>query len=179
MKVVIDGQGGDELLGGYVTDTTFYLADRLRGGAPALPGGRSGLATEFRQLAQVDRGRLSWYALMAPRRYLRDPRARRPGPFTSQLNNVLWNGLRRYGLPEILHAEDALSMAFSVESRTPFLDHRLVEFCFSLPYDEKIADGWTKSILRRSMADVLPREILARRAKYGFARAGGHVVAPG
>ena len=168
VKVVVDGQGADELLGGYVHDTLFYLADRIRSRPPARHGGWTGLATEVRQLAQVGRTRLSWYALTAPRRYLRDPRVRRPGPFASQLNNVLWNGLCYDGLPELLHAEDALSMAFSVESRTPFLDHRLVEFCFSLPYDEKIADGWTKSLLRRSMAGVLPPEILARRAKYGF-----------
>ena len=59
-------------------------------------------------------------------------------------------------------------MAFSVESRTPFLDHRLVELCFSLPYTDKIADGWTKSILRRALADTVPAEILARRRKIGF-----------
>ena len=59
-------------------------------------------------------------------------------------------------------------MAFSVESRTPFLDHRLVELCFSLPYTDKIAGGWTKSILRRALADAVPAEILARRRKIGF-----------
>jgi len=105
---------------------------------------------------------------MAARRYWRDPRARGPRPFGSLLNNVLWNGLRQHGLPEILHSEDALSMAFSVESRTPFLDHRLVEFCFSLPSEDKISHGWTKSLLRRSMAGSVAPEILARRAKYGF-----------
>jgi asparagine synthase (glutamine-hydrolysing) len=68
----------------------------------------------------------------------------------------------------VLHAEDALSMAFSVESRTPFLDHRLVELCFSLPFTDKIADGWTKSILRRALRDDVPREILERRRKLGF-----------
>jgi asparagine synthase (glutamine-hydrolysing) len=59
-------------------------------------------------------------------------------------------------------------MAFSVESRTPFLDHRLVELCFSLPFEDKIADGWTKSLLRRALRDDVPAEILARRRKLGF-----------
>jgi asparagine synthase (glutamine-hydrolysing) len=59
-------------------------------------------------------------------------------------------------------------MAFSIESRTPFLDHRLVELCFSLPYSEKIRDGWTKSLLRRSLAGLVPQEILSRRRKLGF-----------
>ncbi|HEY8777862.1 MAG TPA: asparagine synthase-related protein, partial [Gaiellaceae bacterium] len=89
-------------------------------------------------------------------------------PYHSRLNNELWDELTTNGLPEVLHAEDALSMAFSVESRTPFLDHRLVELCFSLPYTDKIAGGWTKSILRRALADAVPPEILARRRKIGY-----------
>src|SRR5205823_5494765 len=89
-------------------------------------------------------------------------------PYRSRVNNLLWHELRREGLPEVLHAEDALSMAFSVESRTPFLDHRLVELCFSLPFTDKIAGGWTKSILRRALRDDVPPEILARRRKLGF-----------
>src|SRR5205085_1627956 len=93
---------------------------------------------------------------------------KRERPYGSALNNALWYELR-HRLPEILHVEDALSMAFSVESRTPFLDHRVVELCFSLPFHEKIRDGWTKSLLRRSLADVIPAEILARRRKVGFA----------
>jgi asparagine synthase (glutamine-hydrolysing) len=167
VKVVVDGQGGDELLAGYVQDTVFYLLDRLRQRAVS-PSRWPALARELSQFAQVEGSRRSWYALMAPRRYLRDPRARGERPFASLLNNVLWNGLRYDGLPEVLHSEDALSMAFSVESRTPFLDHRLVEFCFSLPFEDKIADGWTKSLLRRSMAGLVAPEILARRAKLGF-----------
>jgi asparagine synthase (glutamine-hydrolysing) len=166
VKVVLDGQGADELLAGYVRDTVCYLVERSRQ-ERARPWRWRALAREFSALAQVE-GSRRWYALMAPRRYLRDPRADRERPFASQLNNVLWNGLRHDGLPELLHSEDALSMAFSVESRTPFLDHRLVEFCFSLPFQEKIADGWTKSLLRRSMAGLVAPEILARRAKFGF-----------
>lgn len=81
---------------------------------------------------------------------------------------MLWDGLRHNGLPESLHSADALSMAFSVESRAPFLDHRLVELCFSLPFDDKISDGWTKHLLRRSLNGLVPREILARRKKFGF-----------
>ena len=89
-------------------------------------------------------------------------------PYRSRVNNELWDELTTNGLPEILHADDALSMAFSVESRAPFLDHRLVELCFSLPYTDKIAGGWTKSILRRALADAVPAEILARRRKIGY-----------
>jgi asparagine synthetase B (glutamine-hydrolysing) len=89
-------------------------------------------------------------------------------PFASRLNNTLWAELRHAGLPETLHSEDAISMAFSLESRPPFLDHRLVEFCFSLPYDWKMGRGWTKRLLREATADILPEPVRWRRRKLGF-----------
>lgn len=164
VTVLLDGQGGDELLAGYAHDPLYYLIDLVR--ARCRPGPRA-LARELAALAAVG-GSRRWFVAGAPRRYRRDPRAHGPRPFESMLNNVLWNGVARYGLREILHGEDALGMAFSLETRTPFLDHRLVEFCFSLPFTEKISAGWTKSLLRRSMAELLPPEILARRLKVGF-----------
>ena len=71
-------------------------------------------------------------------------------------------------MPEMLHSEDALSMAFSLESRLPFLDHRIVEFCFSLAYDHKIGAGWTKLLLRQATAGILPEPVRWRRHKLGF-----------
>jgi asparagine synthase (glutamine-hydrolysing) len=60
-------------------------------------------------------------------------------------------------------------MAHSREARVPFLDHRLVELAASLPVELKLAGGETKVVLRRALADLLPREILERRDKLGFA----------
>ena len=91
-----------------------------------------------------------------------------PNPCSGYLDKALWHDLSQVGLPETLHSDDALSMAFSLESRPPFLDHRLVEFCFSLGHGEKIRDGLTKSILRRAMKDVLPPVVLSRRDKKGM-----------
>jgi asparagine synthase (glutamine-hydrolysing) len=48
------------------------------------------------------------------------------------------------------------------------LDHRLVELCFSLPYDHKIGRGWTKLLLRESTADILPEQVRWRRRKLGY-----------
>jgi asparagine synthase (glutamine-hydrolysing) len=149
-----------------VQDVIFYLVDRIRLGSRGA-GFWWETVRQALALAGVG-GPLRWFLLAGPRGYVRDPRSQGPRPYRSLLNNVLWSGLRAHGLPEILHTEDALSMAFSIESRTPFLDHRLVELCFSLPFDEKVADGWTKSLLRRSMAGVVPPEILSRRAKFGL-----------
>ena len=91
-----------------------------------------------------------------------------PRPFRSHLNNALWNEFIHAGLREVLHGEDALSMAWSIESRHPLLDHRLVEFCFRLPYGEKIAGGRTKDVMRRAVAGRVPAGIIARRDKMGF-----------
>lgn len=165
VKVVLEGQGGDELLAGYSRYLAPYVADRLRRHAEGAPS-RRGLARELAGLAGLEIPS-SWFLLAAPWRYLRDPR-RGPGPYASAVNNMLWSELTAVGLPEALHAEDALSMAFGLESRPPFLDHRLVELCFSLPFYEKLSGGFTKSLLRRSLDGLVAPEILARRRKLGF-----------
>jgi asparagine synthase (glutamine-hydrolysing) len=63
-------------------------------------------------------------------------------------------------------------MAFSIESRVPFLDHRLVEFAFSIPNDLKINQGVTKHILRESLRGILPDAIANRMDKKGFVTPG-------
>jgi asparagine synthase (glutamine-hydrolysing) len=72
-------------------------------------------------------------------------------------------------LPSLLRFEDKNSMSFSIETRLPFLDYRVVEYAIRLPVELKIRQGWTKWLLRQAMADVLPRDIAWRRNKIGFA----------
>ena len=69
---------------------------------------------------------------------------------------------------ELLRYEDRNSMAFSIESRVPFLDHRLVEFIMSLPSNQKIQNGWTKYILRRMIDQRLNEKVVWRKDKKGF-----------
>jgi len=103
-----------------------------------------------------------------------------PRPFNSRLNNTLWQEFRFSSIPELVRMEDALGMAFSVEARSPFLDHRFVEFCFSLPPEEKIASGWTKHVLREAMRGVLPEAVRLRRDKHGLPAPNyDYMVAPG
>jgi asparagine synthase (glutamine-hydrolysing) len=71
-------------------------------------------------------------------------------------------------LPYILHSEDRHSMANSIESRVPFLDHRLVEFCLSIKDEYKIKNGKRKYLLRESMKDLIPKIIYTRYDKIGF-----------
>lgn len=71
-------------------------------------------------------------------------------------------------LPALLHVEDRVSMAHSVESRVPFLDHPLVELAATMPADVKFKDGQMKNVLKNSTAQFLPKEILERKDKMGF-----------
>ncbi len=89
-------------------------------------------------------------------------------PYASYLNNALWREFRWRGLPEMMKGFDACTMAHTLELRSPFLDHRVVEFCFSLPYYEKIRGGITKRLLRDGFAGMLPPMVRDRRRKLGF-----------
>ncbi|OKH13841.1 asparagine synthase (glutamine-hydrolyzing) [[Limnothrix rosea] IAM M-220] len=76
--------------------------------------------------------------------------------------------LRASSIPMLLHWEDRSSMAHSVESRVPFLDYQLVEFAYTLDDTLKIRQGQTKAILRESMRHILPESIRTRQDKMGF-----------
>ncbi len=83
------------------------------------------------------------------------------------LSRMLYADTKTY-LHELLMKQDQMSMAASIESRVPFLDHKLVEFTAHLPERLKLRRGWTtKYILRRSMKNILPEQIL-KRSKMGF-----------
>jgi asparagine synthase (glutamine-hydrolysing) len=82
------------------------------------------------------------------------------------LDRLLYADTKTY-LHELLMKQDQMSMAASIESRVPFLDHPLVEFAASLPQRLKLRGWTTKYVLRQAMRDLLPEEILSRK-KMGF-----------
>ncbi|NOS55723.1 MAG: asparagine synthase, partial [Cyclobacteriaceae bacterium] len=75
--------------------------------------------------------------------------------------------IQHSSIPYQLHSEDRNSMLFSIESRLPFLDHRLVEYCIGLPSSYKIRNGYTKAVLREAVTE-LPESIKNRKDKMGF-----------
>jgi len=85
---------------------------------------------------------------------------------TSFLDRLLYADIKTY-LHELLMKQDQMSMATSVESRVPFLDHKLVEFTSGLPQRLKLRGWTTKYVLRESMKGLLPEAILSR-PKMGF-----------
>lgn len=90
----------------------------------------------------------------------------------NSFDHYLYHQVFTTSLPSLLHYEDRNSMAFGIESRVPFLDHRLVQYCFQLGNQEKIKDGETKSILRNAMTGILPDDIRLRQDKKGFVTPG-------
>lgn len=192
IKVVLDGQGSDEFLGGYMHSYYRLVADMIRGGRfgdafsttnavaanLALAGKKkythfaksllSSVSSEQHLYAMEYRNYYPFLLNEKPTQtpfYLTDP----PG---TKLDRFLYNLMFSTSLPSLLQYEDRNSMAFSIESRVPFLDHRLVEFAFSLRNDDKIKGIETKRILRHSLADVLPQAIVNRKDKKGFVTPG-------
>jgi asparagine synthase (glutamine-hydrolysing) len=90
--------------------------------------------------------------------------------FPSSLNEQLYQFITIKNLKTLLKYEDRNSMRFSIEARTPFADDiNLIEHVFQLPSVYKIHNGWSKYILRQAMKNILPEEILKRKDKIGFA----------
>jgi asparagine synthase (glutamine-hydrolysing) len=72
-------------------------------------------------------------------------------------------------LQHIMEVTDAMGSAFSMETRCPFLDRRLVEFSLAIPSDQKLSDGWTRFVLRKAMDGIVPPEVQWRLRKADLA----------
>ena len=194
VKVMLDGQGADELLAGYIP-LAYHFFQELQ--AKQQHGkllwemlrhmqfnpksfhdsiGFNRFGTLLRRLKLWNRRRPSvdWINTKLVEHhkdvseYLSHLQVK---PFGEQehLSNILYQLTFHTNLQQLLHYEDRNSMAFSVESRVPYLDYRLVEFVFSLPADFKIRNGYTKRVLRDAMAGIIPEKIRWRVSKLGFA----------
>ncbi len=192
IKVILDGQGADEYLAGYFSFLMPYALDCLTHGRLREAG--SALAAYLRgnncrhYMWQNSQGLMkSLFGLELDglksvfEEYL-SPRIADAGndsslvPEISDSRQLKGLGIKRtlaryvitHSLPSLLRYEDRNSMWFSVESRVPYLDHRLVEYCFRLPANYLIGRGVTKRILRESVADIVPEAIVKRKDKIGF-----------
>jgi asparagine synthase (glutamine-hydrolysing) len=181
VTVLLDGQGGDELFGGYPGITGWALRSRGAGAAvrAALtdPVARmellAALGSEVfpRALAHRHRRRLaSPYATAAAVESA--VRAEPPVVAGSEAGSPLRRELMRQAfhtsLPQLLRYADRDSMAHSREVRLPLLDRRIAEFALSAPPEYLIGAGQSKRILRDAVRDVVPASVLARRDKVGF-----------
>lgn len=181
--VLLDGQGADEQLLGYRKFYFFYISQlmrqhramlsfkemikhfsswevlktlQLRRGLRYLPGRNFGSVATARKIL-LDNFSKNFSLLSVS---LTQP---------NHLGERIKADMTRFSVPVLLRYEDKNSMAFSRESRVPFLDHRLVEYVAALPLNLKLRDGWTKFCLRRGARNLVPPEILQRKDKLGFA----------
>ena len=172
VKVLLNGQAGDELLAGYVPYQLVYLRElRKRGEWAALR--REALASRDVLAPLVKRKLAARRRSLAVRPLLRDDFAAGLQPPAHQrhqddLKARLVDDLTTFSLPSLLRYEDRNSMAFSMESRLPFLDQELVDWVLSLPSSAIVQDGWSRSILRRGLKGLLTEKVRLRRWKVGF-----------
>lgn len=89
------------------------------------------------------------------------------GNHLDAISQMMWTDLHTYLPDDILVKVDRMSMAHSLEVRSPFMDHRLVEFVTSLPIEQKLNGFTTKYLLKRTMKNKLPHHIIHRK-KHGF-----------
>jgi len=187
VTVLLEGQGADEILAGYgsympafyrdlatqrrVADIVRFILARIGSEGPgkfwrslvrriipsrareearSLRGGSGVLDSAFRRRTEE-----RWGARVFPM------------PFDSALLNAQYRDIRYTKLPRVLRMNDHISMRFSKELRVPYLDTRLVEFCFFLPDRYKIAPHMRKALLQRAMRPYLP-QALWQRQKFTF-----------
>jgi len=181
VKVVLDGQGADEILAGYLP----FIGPRLGGALRALHLG--GVAAYLRRKPRLIPSTLR-YALLGPRRrtswlgggsddsWLGEG-LHKSGTLWIQpeqvegtvLAQALWYQITTAGLTSLLRYLDRNSMAFGIEARVPFLDHRLVELSLRMPDRLKVENGRRKVALLRAMEGIVPQSILDRQDKVAFA----------
>jgi len=166
VKVVLDGQGADELLAGYIAYQGTYLGTLLRS-FRWLTALRE-LAGSMNHHRGFFRSALSQLRERKARRGLLTCKAETILRYDGRLDRVLHRELTATNLPSLLHYEDRNSMAFSIESRVPFLDYRFVEYVAALPLDQKIRHGITKTSLRHAIKGIVPESIRCRMDKMGF-----------
>jgi asparagine synthase (glutamine-hydrolysing) len=184
IKVVLDGQGSDEILLGYFSFFPFHLKRKLINPVRFVAEYLNGVSTtnlgynKFTQnLIYFNTPSVRYRHVMKNSRTFVEPgfvsAYNRRDIFNemiaaSSLQDNRLSNLWNISLPSLLRYEDKNSMAFSVEARIPFLDHRLVEFIFSIPFDELIKKGWTKHVLRESLKGKIPEDIRMRKGKLAF-----------
>jgi asparagine synthase (glutamine-hydrolysing) len=168
--VLLSGQGGDELGLGYIKYFFFYLRALMVEGRYCSALGQIASSLCRQTL-------LKQFSIGSARRYIRRldnfrTIIRPEYHFIERMHcrdmrQIQMDDLDSYSVPALARYEDRNSMAHSLETRHPFLDHRLVEFAVNLPTEEKLRDGWTKYIVRKGFPE-LPACVRWRRDKKGF-----------
>lgn len=192
VKVVLDGQGADEMLAGYHKYAHWYLQEmisryRFSGAKQEKAymidnnimfkwGFRNVLAAFLPSHASIALEKNEYNRIINHADISKEMLAFLRGrewegihkPVITKLNDILYFNTMQYGLEELLRYADRNSMAHGLEVRLPYLNAELVQFVFSLPSKFKIKEGYTKHLLRKLMDHKLPHSIVWRTDKVAF-----------
>lgn len=177
VKVLLSGQGGDELFAGYIPyfmsyiqtarDANAYL-DILRESVQGFDLYRdffrqklSAILNKNSQLQVTELINQQELAGLENTEEVAHKHLR-------NLNERLMFDITEGSVPNLLRYEDKNAMAHSIESRVPFLDHEVVELALSIPADQKIKHGWNRYVYREAMKGLMPEKNRLRRSKIGF-----------
>ncbi|MDQ7021818.1 MAG: asparagine synthase (glutamine-hydrolyzing) [Candidatus Dojkabacteria bacterium] len=171
VTVLLSGQGGDELLAGYIPYFKTYaqsaldqkqyfslIRETFKGRDLYFPFIKKLLESKFKK-----KGGFNVNDMLTGNNY-----DFKIGNYSRNLNERLFNDVTVSTTPALLRYEDKNSMAHSLESRVPFFDHKVVEYIFNLPIDQKIKFGWNRWIYRNTMKGIIPDKNRLRRSKVGF-----------
>lgn len=167
VKVAIDGQGADELQGGYLRYLMYYFS--------SLPLKK--ILQEFKVFKKIPNAKkeiLFGICFNIIKKIGFNGTILKILPLFSKFKNPFVSPKERMhddfinNLENLLHYGDRSSMFYSIESRFPFLDYRVVEFWFRLPLNSKLNNGWTKYLARLAFDGKLPNDITWRRDKMGW-----------
>jgi len=172
IKVILSGQGGDEVLMGYLKYFFFNIKNLLKS--------KDFTKALFEIISSIFKRTVVWqFKISEAKRYVPFFIKKFPKNFLNFNTSLepVWKAdhlkerqildIDKYSVPALTHYEDRNSMAHSLEIRLPFLDHRLVDFVLNLPVSFKLKEGWSKYILRKAIYE-LPNPIRWRKDKQGF-----------
>lgn len=162
VKVVLNGQGADEIFAGYSYHYYAYFTELINQFKLKKLGKELNLFRKNRDVHAKELLALTAYNFLKAR------------GDQFYLNTVLKSEIEVRPLREYLRYDDRTAMAFGVEARPPFLDHRLVEFAFASPTEIKIESFVNKKIVRDYANGVVNDTILNRKDKVGFLPAQGY-----
>jgi asparagine synthase (glutamine-hydrolysing) len=183
IKVILEGQGGDEIMAGYEYYMGAFLLDIERQNGQAAADSELEQFTRFRsfkdgkELAVFVEGAKNAYTTPGgsadasffsranvlkesfSRSAHKEPR-KFEAPFNTHLANMQYRDIFHTKLPRVLRSCDRASMAYGRELRVPILDHRLISFCMSLPLNQRIREGEQRFFVRNAFKGKLPEHIV-------------------
>ncbi len=185
-KVLLNGQGADETMFGYERYYAFYFWELLKCGK------LSEFVKEYRNAARNSKLNLVqllqffvYFNFHFVRKYRCDRRMKKYVSnevrkkfrknkeiyqylYFSSLQELQYNELRKTQLTHILRMDDRGYMAFSLESRVPYIDYRYIENAVKVQEEDKIQEGYTKYLLRKFVDGRLPHDVVWRKNKMGW-----------